>query len=53
MDSVITPNGSMYSIKSLEDVLGSDSWALSHIMPCIMRHYNPTKEYSENATKKP
>jgi len=51
--SVTTPNRYIYSFKSLEDVLSSDSWALSHIMPSIMRHYNPTKEYSKNATQIP
>lgn len=29
---------------------GCDSWTLSHIMPCIVWHENPTEEDSEDPT---
>lgn len=35
----------------LVNVLGSDSWTLSHIMPGVMRHDNATEENRENATQ--
>ena len=35
----------------LVNVLGSDSWTLSHIMPGVMRHDNTTEENRENATQ--
>lgn len=27
-----------------------DSWTFSHIMPGVVRHNNPAKEHSKNAT---
>lgn len=33
------------------NVLGGDSGTFCHIMPCIVRHDNPTEEHSKNATQ--
>lgn len=33
------------------NILGCHSWAFGNIMPGVVRHNNPTKEYSENCTQ--
>lgn len=47
----INGNNSLKENDFLGNVLGSDSWTLSHIMPGVMRHDNPTEENRENATQ--
>lgn len=33
------------------NILGSDSWTFSHVMPGVVWHDNPAEEHSEYATQ--